>query len=102
MVYDIEANILSIELSKSPISHAVELGNFIVHLSKGGQPVLIEILNASKFTGQLDKIKLGKMENIKQASIQNATSTKQTESTIKSVQEVGLKLQDLVKQFNVK
>ena len=57
MEYDIEANILSWEITKDPIEHAIELGNFIIHLSKAKKPVLIEILNASKFTGQMDKIK---------------------------------------------
>ncbi|NCO79946.1 DUF2283 domain-containing protein [Candidatus Falkowbacteria bacterium] len=58
MHYDPEANIMSWEISKSPISHAVEFGNFIIHLSQARQPVLIEILNASKFVGQVDKTKL--------------------------------------------
>lgn len=56
MIYDIEANILSWELSKGQISHARQFGNFIIHLSKRGQPVLIEILNASSFTGQFEKV----------------------------------------------
>lgn len=58
MQYDLEANLLSWEIAKDPIDHCLELGNFIIHLSKGKKPVLIEILNASKFTGQMDKIKL--------------------------------------------
>lgn len=58
MQYDIEANLISWELSKDPIDHCMELGNFIIHLSKNKKPVLIEILNASKFSGQMDKIKL--------------------------------------------
>ncbi|MDO9399622.1 MAG: DUF2283 domain-containing protein [bacterium] len=57
MNYDIEANLISWELAKDPIDHAIELGNFIIHLSKTKKPVLIEILNASKFVGQFDKIK---------------------------------------------
>ena len=57
MNYDIEANIISWELTKDPINHAIELGNFIIHLSRAKKPVLIEILNASKFMGQMDKIK---------------------------------------------
>jgi len=58
MQYDLETNILSWEIAKDPIDHALELGNFIIHLSKARKPVLIEILNASKFVGQTDKIKL--------------------------------------------
>ena len=58
MQYDLEANIISWEITKDPINRAIELGNFIIHLSKTKKPVLIEILNASKFVGQMDKIKL--------------------------------------------
>lgn len=58
MHYDPEANLISWELAKDPIDHTIELGNFIIHLSKTKKPVLIEILNASKFVGQMDKIKL--------------------------------------------
>lgn len=57
MYYDPEANVLSWELSKSPISHSIELGNFIIHVSEARKPVLIEILDASKFVGQIDKLK---------------------------------------------
>lgn len=56
MIYDPETNILSWEITKRPISHAVEFGNFIIHLSKSRQPILIEILDATKFIGQLGKI----------------------------------------------
>jgi len=58
MQYDIEANLISWEITKDPIVSSLELGNFIIHLSKAKKPVLIEILNASKFVGQIDKIKL--------------------------------------------
>ncbi|OGF24210.1 hypothetical protein A3H09_04240 [Candidatus Falkowbacteria bacterium RIFCSPLOWO2_12_FULL_45_13] len=58
MRYDPETNILLWEIAKDPIDHCLELGNFIIHLSKSKKPVLIEILNASKFVGQQDKIKL--------------------------------------------
>ncbi|MBA3047670.1 DUF2283 domain-containing protein [Patescibacteria group bacterium] len=57
MIYDPESNIISIELSKGPISHAREFGNFIIHLSKSNKPILIEILDASKLVGQFDKLK---------------------------------------------
>ena len=58
MIYDIEANIMCVELSKGPISHAREFGSFIIHLSKSNKPILIEILDASKFVGQFDKLKM--------------------------------------------
>jgi uncharacterized protein YuzE len=50
MNYDLEANIISLEIGKGKIYKAKEFGNFIVHLSKAGQPILIEILNASNLT----------------------------------------------------
>jgi|GEM_PF-1936908 hypothetical protein len=63
MNYDIEANLLSWEIGKGRIERAVELGNFIVHLSPAGKPILIEILNASKF-----KTKLGDLRTIERIS----------------------------------
>ena len=57
MLYDIEANIMSWELSGGKISHAREFGNFIIHMSSSGKPILIEVLDASKFIGQIDKIR---------------------------------------------
>ena len=57
MLYDSESNIISIELAKGEIDHAREFGNFIIHLSPAGKPILIEILNASKFVGQIENLK---------------------------------------------
>ncbi len=65
MLYDPETNILSWEVSKGPISHVREIGNFIIHVTKSEKPVLIEILDASKFIGQMDKLK--NIKDIKQA-----------------------------------
>ena len=64
MLYDAEANILSWEVAQGKISHAREFGNFIVHVSSSGKPVLVEILNASKFIGQMEKLK--NIKDIKQ------------------------------------
>lgn len=65
MYYDPEANIISWEVSKGEISHAREFGNFIIHLSSLGKPILIEILEASNFIGQFNKIKnLKNLKNI--------------------------------------
>ncbi|OGF26407.1 hypothetical protein A2331_05735 [Candidatus Falkowbacteria bacterium RIFOXYB2_FULL_34_18] len=61
MLYDAESNILNWEVSRGQIDHTIELGNFIIHVSKAKKPILIEILEASKFIGQFDKLK-----NIKQ------------------------------------
>ena len=57
MIYDEEANILCWEVAKGKINHAVEVSNFIIHLSQANKPVLIEVLDASKFFGQFNKIK---------------------------------------------
>ena len=69
MHFDAEANILSWEIAKGEISHVKEFGNFIVHVSEVGKPILIEILDASNFIGQVDKIKLPK--NIKRPVVAN-------------------------------
>lgn len=48
--YDSESDILSWEVSKkAKIDYASEMGNMIVHFSKKNLPVLVEILEASKF-----------------------------------------------------
>lgn len=62
-MYDIEANILSIEVAKGKISNTKEFGNFIIHLSSAGKPILIEILDASNFTKKFDILK--ELDNIK-------------------------------------
>lgn len=68
MFYDIESNLISWEVAKGTIGHTREMGNFIFHLSKNGKPLLIEILDASKFTGQFNKIKnLEKLPKIKRS-----------------------------------
>ena len=63
MNFDLEANVLSWELGKGKISKVIEMGNFLVHVSPAGKPVLIEILNASNF-----KTKLSRLETIRQIS----------------------------------
>lgn len=57
MNYDIESNILNWELGSGKIVKVLELGNFIIHLSGAGKPVLIEILNASSFKTNLNNSK---------------------------------------------
>ena len=63
MLYDPDANIICIELANGAISHAVEYGNIVIHFSKNGKPIIIEILEASNFVGQFDKLK--KLKNLK-------------------------------------
>lgn len=51
--YDPDADVLSWDVaSRTPISHATEMGNFVVHFSKKNLPVLIEVLEASKIVKQ--------------------------------------------------
>lgn len=57
MHYDPEANIISWEVARGEISHAWEFSNFIIHVSPANKPVLVEILDASRFIGQMEKIK---------------------------------------------
>ena len=47
--YEPEADVLRIEVANLPIDYAKEIGNFVVHFSKDGLPVYVEILEASKF-----------------------------------------------------
>lgn len=58
MHYDPEANIISWEISDTgKIDRVLEFGNFVVHLSPSGKPILIEILDASDFTSKMAKLK---------------------------------------------
>jgi len=47
--YSKDVDILLIELSEKPIEYAEEEGQLIIHFSKEGEPVLIEILDAKDF-----------------------------------------------------
>ena len=47
--YSKDMDILLVELSGEPIDHAEECGQLIVHFSKQGEPVLLEILEAKDF-----------------------------------------------------
>lgn len=49
MSYESEADVLTVEASNKPIDHAREIGNVVVHFTKKDEPVLFEILDASKF-----------------------------------------------------
>ncbi len=47
--YESEADVLMWEIIDKPIDYAKEIGNVVVHFTKNNVPVLIEILEASKF-----------------------------------------------------
>jgi len=47
--YDAESDVLTILLSESGrLSHAEEMGDIVVHLGQKGEPLFLEVLNASK------------------------------------------------------
>jgi len=47
--YEEEADVLTIILkSKGKLSHAKEVGDFIVHVDQNDEPLFLEILKASK------------------------------------------------------
>ena len=47
--YEPEADVLMWEITDKPIDYAKEIGDVVVHFTKNNMPVLIEILEASKF-----------------------------------------------------
>lgn len=47
--YSKDVDALLVELSQEPIDYAEESGQLIVHFTKTGEPVLLEILNARDF-----------------------------------------------------
>ncbi len=47
--YSKDVNVLVIELSEKPIEYAEEYGQFIVHFSSEGEPVLLEIQDGKDF-----------------------------------------------------
>lgn len=50
-----EDDLLVITLSKRPYKAAEKMGSFIVHYDKKREPVLVEILNASRFLRETSK-----------------------------------------------
>ena len=52
--YEPEADVLTREVSCAPIDFAKEIGNVVVHFTKKNNPVLIEILSASKFLAKAE------------------------------------------------
>jgi uncharacterized protein YuzE len=47
--YDPESDVLMIVVSDSGnLSHAEEMGDIVIHLGKEGEPLFLEVLNASR------------------------------------------------------
>jgi uncharacterized protein YuzE len=53
--YCSKEDILMYEVSDEQIDHAEEMDSVIVHFAKSGKPVLLEILDASKFLAKAMK-----------------------------------------------
>ena len=51
-----DADLISWKISPKPFEYASRSGDFVVHYSKDNEPVLVEILNASKFLKQANSI----------------------------------------------
>lgn len=56
--YDRDADVLMIEISDDDVDYAEEASPMIIHFSKNGKPVLIEILDASEFLAEITKISM--------------------------------------------
>lgn len=56
MSYEPEADVLAWEISKRPIDYAQEIDNVVIHFDKKNSPVLMEILEASKFLMKAKKL----------------------------------------------
>jgi hypothetical protein len=54
--YEPEADVLTYEMTNQPIDYAQEIGSIVVHFTKNNIPVLVEILEASKFLKKAEKL----------------------------------------------
>ena len=55
--YSKDVDALLVELSDEPLDHAEESGPVVVHFSRAGRPVLLEIFNARDFVmGSLSSV----------------------------------------------
>jgi len=54
--YEPEADVLAWETGRQTIDYAQEIGNMVVHFDKKNNPVLVEILEASKFLNKAKKL----------------------------------------------
>jgi len=61
--YNREQDILLLESSSEPIDYAEETGPLIVHFSKEGKIVLLEILDASDFLSEIIKKTISSKES---------------------------------------
>ena len=64
--YSPDVDALLIEFSEKDIDYAEDMGQFIVHFSKGGELVLLEILDAKDFLLQAFSNVVRKQESVQQ------------------------------------
>lgn len=69
-----DADLISWKVSDKPFEYATRSGDFVVHYSSSDEPVLIEILNASKF--------LKKANSILPKKIQRQVLPEETQMTV--------------------
>lgn len=69
--YEPEADVLMWEIVDKPIDFAREIGNVVVHFTKNNIPVLIEILEASKFLARAKNLVEKDKISIKQPALTN-------------------------------
>ena len=69
--YEPEADVLMWEIVDKPIDFAKEIGNVVVHFTKNNLPVLIEILEASKFLARAKNLVEKDKISIKQPALAN-------------------------------
>jgi len=47
--YDVESDVLMVVVSESgKLSHAEEMGDIVIHLGEKGEPLFLEVLDASR------------------------------------------------------
>jgi len=56
MSYNRESDVLLIQVSEEKIDYAEEMGPIIIHFTKEGKPVLLEVLDASEVISEATKI----------------------------------------------
>ncbi len=61
--YNREEDILIIEVSEEGIDYAEDVGPMIIHFTKEGKPVLVEILDASEFLAEITKVSVRAKDN---------------------------------------
>jgi len=54
--YNRESDVLLIQVSEAKVDYAEEMGPIIIHFTKDGKPVLLEILDASEVISEMAKI----------------------------------------------